>query len=136
MKKTRLLRISCFEPGVPLSGQCARHFAPRTAERAAFIFDREKKCIPAKYDRVILHQGNLKRDSYRVLRTADRVWTRADELASRRTAFRDFDELLNAKGNFYPSLRTDLPECKELADLYDEAQQKRNDPRRAHRYSV
>lgn len=77
--------------------------------------------------------------------------SRADELARRHTAFPNFNALINAPGNYRPSILTQsaaaclLPcgsritacrrrqELRELADIYDTAQQARGDNRRAYR---
>jgi len=130
---TRLYRVSCFTEGVPISGQCAKHFAPRTRERSDVVFLRERRKIPSLYGRVIQHQGNLARDAYRIIRDAT-TWTHGDTLAARHTAFENLEDLLNALGGFYPSLDVSKPEVLELADLYDAAQAASGDPRRAHRW--
>ncbi len=75
---------------------------------------------------------------------AERAAARLDLLAATHTAFRSFDGaatgLLNAKGDYSPSLRTRSAhseehrrELTELADAYDAIQQKRGDSRRACR---
>jgi len=63
-----------------------------------------------------------------------------DQLAAKHTAFRSMDDLLNAKGGFYPSLRIqsskkaqDREELGRLADAYDAYQAARGDARRALR---
>lgn len=130
----RLLRISCFAAGVPLHKQCEKHFAPRSEERSHFIFNRERRKIASgKYGKVVLHYGNLKRNSYEIVQTAD-SWNESDILAVTHTAFDCFQSLLDAKGGFFPSLDVSHPERWKLADLYDEAQAKRNDRRRAMRW--
>ena len=55
-----------------------------------------------------------------------------DQLTRQCTAFRTFNELINAPGNYRPSLRRDMPGALRLADYYDTAQQERGDARRAH----
>lgn len=61
--------------------------------------------------------------------------TRADELTVKLSAFESFDELINAKGGYFPSIGSNKsPERKELADLYDAAQEARGDKRRASRW--
>jgi len=61
-----------------------------------------------------------------------------DRITAQRTAFATFNDLLNARGNYRPSLWTngDRPECRELAllaDAYDAAQEARGDQRRVFR---
>lgn len=63
-----------------------------------------------------------------------------DQLAAKHTAFQDMEELLNAKGGFFPSLRTlsarthrERRELSRLADSYDAYQEARGDARRALR---
>ncbi len=60
--------------------------------------------------------------------------TRANSLTKANTGFSSFDEMLNAKGSYRPSMEVSQPEMKELADLYDAAQEARGDDRRAFRY--
>ena len=66
-----------------------------------------------------------------------------DKLTKKITAFDSFQDLLDAKGGYYPSLRcspihgrridsTHL-NCRNLADAYDKAQAERGDGRRAYR---
>lgn len=75
----------------------------------------------------------------------------ADQLTRRHTAFDSFEALINAGGNYRPSILSEsataciLPcgewitarrrrrELRELADIYDNAQQSRGDSRRAFR---
>lgn len=69
-----------------------------------------------------------------------------DQLVAKHTAFKNMDELLGAKGGYYPTLRTqsandDHPQLQpsereelgRLADAYDAYQHARGDSRRAHR---
>jgi len=59
----------------------------------------------------------------------------ADQLTRELTAFACFGELLHAKGGYRPSIAVSQDKNRmQLADLYDEAQEKRGDPRRANRY--
>ena len=53
-------------------------------------------------------------------------------------AFQSFQDLLDAKGSYRPTIRLDLwgEDGKQLADLYDEAQAERGDPRQAFRTSA
>lgn len=134
MKRERIFRISCFAPGAELHHQCLRHFAPKTRDRAELVFARERakiRCGAVGF--VVMHQGNLKRHSFKIIRRCD-VWSRSDELAAKHTAFQDFADLLHAAGQFYPSLNVGDPERLELANLYDAAQSARSDSRRAHRW--
>lgn len=64
--------------------------------------------------------------------------TRADELTKKLTAFDSFADLLN--GGFHgkvtgyrPSFTKQNQDTRELADLYDRAQEARGDSRRAFR---
>jgi hypothetical protein len=66
--------------------------------------------------------------------------THLDALTLCHTAFRTFQDLLDAKGGYTPSLRTGSTnnaehrrELAEIADAYDAAQQRRGDARRACR---
>jgi len=63
-----------------------------------------------------------------------------DQLTAKYTAFRTMQEMLNAKGGYSPSLRTQSAatyqeriELGLLADAYDAYQGARGDPRRATR---
>lgn len=137
MKRERLHRISCFAPGVPLAGQCERHYAPRTADRARILFRQVRRQVQPNgpLGRVVLHQGNLKHNSCTILREVTE-WTRADDLTASHTAFESFTALLNAGGGYHPSLNLAIPGQRALADLYDDAQRRRGDPRRAFTYSL
>ena len=55
-----------------------------------------------------------------------------DKLTKRLTAFDRFLDLLNAPGNYRPTLRRDEPGAEELADAYDQEQARRGDRRRAN----
>lgn len=65
----------------------------------------------------------------------------ADKLTRELTAFRSFDEMLTAPGNYRPTLMCHPDDFSSrdgcrlmyLADLYDAAQRERGDPRRAYR---
>lgn len=61
-----------------------------------------------------------------------------DQLTAKHTAFSTMQDLLEAKGGYFPSLRaqsadTDREELGLLADAYDAYQAARGDSRRAHR---
>lgn len=62
-----------------------------------------------------------------------------DELTQKHTAFENFDALLNAKGGYRPSIRTESTKGREqfdlftLAQIYDLEQELRGDDRRAFR---
>ena len=62
-----------------------------------------------------------------------------DQLTARYTSFTDFNEMLNALGNYRPSLRTLSTTGREqfdltnLADIYDLEQKIKGDDRRAFR---
>ena len=67
---------------------------------------------------------------------AAQAHARADELTREWTGFISFDELLNAKGTYRPSISRGTPEQRELGALYDAAQQARGDERRAFMYGT
>jgi len=67
MKKERQFRVSCYAPVIPNHMQCTAHFAPRTRERSEFVFARESQKIPARYERVVMHQGNFKWRSWKII---------------------------------------------------------------------
>lgn len=65
-----------------------------------------------------------------------------DQLTKEISAFDSFQDLIDAKGCYYPSLRCkpckNIPsnytaKCQELANAYDKAQAERGDHRRAYR---
>ena len=61
-----------------------------------------------------------------------------DALTAKYTAFKSIQEMLDAKGGYFPSLRTESAhtgrtEIARLADAYDAYQSARGDPRRAYR---
>ena len=66
---------------------------------------------------------------------------RLDSITARRTAFASFAALLNAEGNYRPTLclfpfEAGTPENDEmhyLAAAYDASQEAKNDPRRTYR---
>ena len=61
-----------------------------------------------------------------------------DQLTAKHTAFTTMQDLLEAKGGYFPSIRTlsaktDRIELGRLADAYDAYQETRGDSRRAYR---
>ena len=70
--------------------------------------------------RVVLHQGNLKHSSFKILRDCSTIWTREDELAAKHTAFEDFCALCSAPA-YRPSLNVAVSEIAELAEAYTAA---------------
>jgi len=61
----------------------------------------------------------------------------AEDLTKRATAFPSFRDLIEAGGNYRPTLKTsEGPDSDEymLAELYDRAMEMRGDSRRACRY--
>jgi hypothetical protein len=63
---------------------------------------------------------------------------RAEELTKKLTAFNTFEDMLRGSNDgtttsYRPSLTKRNAETRELADLYDMAQEDRNDNRRAYR---
>ena len=56
-----------------------------------------------------------------------------DQLVRKYTGFEDMEELLNAKGGYYPSFQVDNSEIDQLANIYDAYQYARGDTRRALR---
>ena len=63
-----------------------------------------------------------------------RMTERADELTRKHSAFRSFEELITCERNYRPSINMHEPSKRELADLYDAAQEARGDERRAYRF--
>ena len=59
---------------------------------------------------------------------------KADRLCSSNTGFASFQDLLDAKGSYRPSIDVREPDMLWLADYYDRAQEARGDARRAYRY--
>lgn len=57
-----------------------------------------------------------------------------DKLVRKCSAFEDFDDLINAQGNYRPSLDVGDFMNENLADWYDKVQEGRGDDRRAYRY--
>src|SRR5574340_468454 len=52
------------------------------------------------------------------------------------TAFESFDDMVNAAGEYRPTLRSEsVPDLKILADYYDKAKETKGDPRQAFRSS-
>lgn len=58
-----------------------------------------------------------------------------DRLLRRETAFKNFRELLGARGNYRPSIEVSSFARYKLAELYDEAMTERGDDRRAYRFT-
>lgn len=56
-----------------------------------------------------------------------------DYICFTQTAFKTFEDLLNAKGGYRPSIPVGHEWGRVLANAYDEAQEKRGDYRRAYR---
>jgi hypothetical protein len=57
-----------------------------------------------------------------------------DEITRKYTAFESFEDMVNAEGNYRPTLRTEsVEELKILADFYDKVQEDKGDPRRVFR---
>ena len=65
-----------------------------------------------------------------------RVEKQANLLTWQCTAFSTFEQLLNAKGDYRPSLTRATPDTRTLGALYDAAQQARGDSRRAFMYGT
>ena len=63
-------------------------------------------------------------------------YARADALTFEHTVFHNFDDLLQAAGDYHPSLDVAVADKLELANTYDAAQGKRGDVRRAYRYGI
>lgn len=59
--------------------------------------------------------------------------TKLDQITRQLTAFRSFQDLLDAEGNYRPSIYLQTWESWTLAEAYDRAQEGRGDPRRAYR---
>lgn len=68
----------------------------------------------------------------------DKKYSYFDEVTAKHSAFKTFLELLDAKGNYRPSIKLagrmpyDRGELEFLAQLYDKAQELRGDERRAY----
>jgi hypothetical protein len=61
--------------------------------------------------------------------------TDIDALVKKHTAFATMQEMMDAKGGYFPSLYTFRRECKIIADEYDRRQAARGDNRRAYRHT-
>lgn len=59
-----------------------------------------------------------------------------DEIVKLETAFECMDDLVNAKGGYFPSLWCVSPRILAIADAYDLIQAQRGDPRRAFRSNL
>lgn len=57
-----------------------------------------------------------------------------DEICRTMSGFSTFFGLVNAKGDYRPSIDLGIPEMKYLADEYDKFQEARGDDRRAYRF--
>lgn len=68
--------------------------------------------------RVVLHFGNLRRGSYRIVSDTHPEPRRIDVLTAKLTAFSTFEELVKAPG-YRPSLNVANPDLRFLADAYD-----------------
>lgn len=60
----------------------------------------------------------------------------ANHVTAHHSAFDTFQEMLEAKGSYRPSMDMRDPEIAWLADYYDAAQSERGDDRRAYRYGT
>lgn len=56
-----------------------------------------------------------------------------DAITREHTGFESFYEIVNAAGNYRPTIQTTNPYLKLLADAYDQVQAASGDPRRAYR---
>tara|TARA_R100000458_G_C8145109_1_gene154798 strand:+ start:193 stop:681 length:489 start_codon:yes stop_codon:yes gene_type:complete len=56
-----------------------------------------------------------------------------DDIVERNSGFKSFNGLLNALGDYRPTIDVSVPEKEYLADEYDAAQAERGDERRAFR---
>lgn len=75
-KTPRKTRVSIFAAGAAIHFRPERHFACKDPERAEFIYHQWRAKIDGdKIARVILHEGNLKHRSFKILSDAT---TRAD----------------------------------------------------------
>lgn len=64
-------------------------------------------------------------------------YRRLDEITRENSAFASFTDLVNAEGNYRPSLcMTESFDLVELADGYDEHMERIGDDRRAFRYGA
>lgn len=69
-----------------------------------------------------------------VMTQAEQLAKQANLLTWQNTAFSTFEQLINAKGNYRPSLTRAEQDTRMLGALYDAAQIARGDDRRAYMY--
>lgn len=135
-RKPRRVRLSLFaSASSDLAGAPVKHHSCGTRARADFLWRSYRRQIGPVYGRVVMHLGNLKHHSFKILADESRPWSVADETTRRFTAFEDFGALLDAAGGYFPSLNVGRPPLAALADAYDAAQLARGDTRLAHRYN-
>lgn len=71
--------------------------------------------------------------NYSLRRVDEALKITLDRICQENTAFKTFEELLTAKGDYRPSIPMGKPWGSVLANAYDEAQEARGDYRRAYR---
>lgn len=64
--KTRRYRVSRFAAGCTFKDACDKHYSCKTLPRANEMFEKEREKLNGGY--VVLHQGNLKLESYKIIR--------------------------------------------------------------------
>lgn len=154
MKKPRRTRLSLWSlerACAPLWSAPEKHHACKTTERAQRLIEIYRKQIGKKWGRIVLHEGNLKHRSFKILEqhTAETeaaevarkaahaaqigATPRLDEITQARTVFAGFREMIEAPG-YFPSLRMAEADAIELAAAYDATQARLGDSRRVHRY--
>lgn len=62
--------------------------------------------------------------------------TPLDAIVQKHTAFASMDEMLNAKGGYFPTIYVKDAQKKQMADEYDRLQYLRGDSRRAYRVNL
>lgn len=83
-----------------------------------------------------MHEGNLRRHSYKILQSHPAQPLYIDTITAKYTAFPAFRDLIEAEGGYFPSLNVSAPERLFLADTYDLSQNKLGDSRRACRWGI
>ena len=137
MKKPRRIRITCFPLGsIQNDASPVKHHACKTRERADAIYAKYQKKVGTEIGRVVMHEGNLRRHSFKIIQSHPAAPLYVDTLTAKHTAFSCFRDLIEAKGGYFPSLNVANPERLLIADTYDVCQAKLGDPRRICRWGV
>jgi hypothetical protein len=116
-----------------LTGGTATEFArmnvgPQLEEKRSLLATLE---IPTRFaDDIKRRDEEMQRLVATIEKWTARRKAHLDELTSRITAFKSFDQLINAPGGYFPSLRRSFADQEWLGKRYDEAQEARGDNRR------